>query len=283
MMRLHNANDLANSLSKTFGLLFEAHFNGATSDSSIVITPSGIPPSYGFSVTVNQTWKRFSIDFLPGTYARLLVSGMEAADLDKKHAFSALVKEIRYKGGILLFQVNGKDIEVDRVEDWPRNWISLTLTLKTKPLENLGEGRDEDFSEMSQWAELFVACVLALVPLEDVDDLNFDQPALPEGALTKVTVNRYERNRVNRAICLHFHGTKCSVCQMDFEERYGEVGRDFIHVHHIIPVSKMDKKYCFDPVKDLVPVCPNCHAMLHRREPPYSISEMISILKSGKV
>ena len=51
---------------------------------------------------------------------------------------------------------------------------------------------------------------------------------------------------------------------MDFEETYGELGRGFIHVHHLVPISSIGKTYQIDPINDLAPVCPNCHAMLHR-------------------
>jgi 5-methylcytosine-specific restriction protein A len=51
---------------------------------------------------------------------------------------------------------------------------------------------------------------------------------------------------------------------MDFEKMYGEIGHGFIHVHHIIPISTIGEEYKIDPIKDLVPVCPNCHAMLHK-------------------
>lgn len=51
---------------------------------------------------------------------------------------------------------------------------------------------------------------------------------------------------------------------MDFEKQYGELGKGFIHVHHIVPISTIGGNYRIDYEKDLVPVCPNCHAMLHR-------------------
>ena len=85
-----------------------------------------------------------------------------------------------------------------------------------------------------------------------------------EGALKKVYVNRYERDLEARRKCIEVHGCKCIVCGMDFEKMYGELGRDFIHVHHIVPISTIGEENKIDPVNDLVPVCPNCHAMLHR-------------------
>ena len=85
-----------------------------------------------------------------------------------------------------------------------------------------------------------------------------------EGALRKVYVNRYERDQEARKKCIEVHGCKCSVCGIDFEKMYGELGRGFIHVHHIVPISTIGEEYKIDPIKDLVPVCPNCHSMLHR-------------------
>lgn len=86
----------------------------------------------------------------------------------------------------------------------------------------------------------------------------------PEGALSQVQVNRYERDPKARKACLDAKGCKCVVCGFSFEERYGPLGRDYIHVHHIIELSKAPPGYKVNPLKDLVPICPNCHAMIHR-------------------
>ena len=88
---------------------------------------------------------------------------------------------------------------------------------------------------------------------------------IPEGAKARVVVNRYERSRRAREECLANHEYACKVCGLIFEERYGKVGQGFIHVHHITPLSQVadDPDYKLNPVEDLVPVCPNCHAMLH--------------------
>lgn len=59
-------------------------------------------------------------------------------------------------------------------------------------------------------------------------------------------------------------GIMCKGCGFDFEKIYGELGRDFIHVHHINPLKIMGESYKIDPVRNLVPLCPNCHAMVHR-------------------
>jgi 5-methylcytosine-specific restriction protein A len=101
-----------------------------------------------------------------------------------------------------------------------------------------------------------------------------------EGQRTQVLVNRYERNRNARDECIRQKGTVCSVCQFDFGFFYGELGQGFIHVHHIVPVSQIGEEYEVDPIRDLVPVCPNCHAMIHRRNPALSIDELRQLYRS---
>jgi 5-methylcytosine-specific restriction protein A len=98
-----------------------------------------------------------------------------------------------------------------------------------------------------------------------------------EGTLKTVLVNVYERNAKAREKCIEHYGARCSVCEFDFEKKYGRIGRGFIHVHHLKDIASIGEEYEVDPRKDLRPVCPNCHAMLHTRRkpnPPYSIEEL---------
>jgi len=96
----------------------------------------------------------------------------------------------------------------------------------------------------------------------------FPESALPkdyhEGAVHQVTVNKYERSSIARQRCIDYNGKKCFVCGFDFEKQYGEIGKDFIHIHHVVPLNEIGAEYVVDYKKDLIPVCPNCHAMLHR-------------------
>jgi len=95
----------------------------------------------------------------------------------------------------------------------------------------------------------------------------------PEGSSKIIYVNAYERNAKARKECLEEYGYTCSVCNFDFEKIYGSIGKEFIHVHHLKPLSEIGKEYQVNPIKDLRPVCPNCHAMLHKGN-PYNIEEL---------
>jgi hypothetical protein len=95
-----------------------------------------------------------------------------------------------------------------------------------------------------------------------------------EGATRLVAVNVYERNPRARRACIAHYGPRCSACGFDFEATYGDIGRGFIHVHHLKPLCDIDEEYEVDPLQDLRPVCPNCHAMLHTAIPPRTIDEL---------
>lgn len=101
---------------------------------------------------------------------------------------------------------------------------------------------------------------------------------LVEGATEQVTVNAYERSAAARAQCLAAFGYSCCVCGFNFEHVYGDLGRQYIHVHHLVPLSEIQAEYVVDPLKDLVPICPNCHAMVHRTFPARSIAELRAIM-----
>lgn len=104
-----------------------------------------------------------------------------------------------------------------------------------------------------------------------------------EGLLKRVYLNRYERDLKARAACINKFGHTCSVCGFNFQSVYGNIGKDFIHVHHIKPIAKRGgRKHAVNPKTDLQPVCPNCHAMLHTSDPPITIEKLISILKRNK-
>lgn len=115
-------------------------------------------------------------------------------------------------------------------------------------------------------------------PIKATDDLlthilnNFDvdyeseSKTYVEGQGHNVSVTSYERNPLARKECLDHSGYSCSICGINFEKKYGEIGKNFIHVHHISFISsKNGNSHQINPITDLIPVCPNCHAMLHRK------------------
>ena len=103
--------------------------------------------------------------------------------------------------------------------------------------------------------------------------------SLTEGSVFRMLVNAYERNPEARRRCIEHYGRACAACGMSFGAVYGPVAENFIHVHHLTPLSDIGEEYEVDPIADLRPVCPNCHAVLHLGERGHSIAEVRQLLE----
>tara|TARA_R110002049_G_scaffold304419_1_gene499596 strand:+ start:642 stop:1175 length:534 start_codon:yes stop_codon:yes gene_type:complete len=103
-----------------------------------------------------------------------------------------------------------------------------------------------------------------------------------EGATSVISVNAYERNPRARAACIDHYGYKCFICNFRFEKFYGDIGKEYIHVHHEVPLSEVKKEYVVDPIRDLKPLCPNCHAIVHKTDPPMRVENLIEVLHNHR-
>lgn len=123
-------------------------------------------------------------------------------------------------------------------------------------------------------------------PYEALDEkdslLVKDDSPIYEGAVSKVYVNKYERNPLARRICIKHHGAFCNVCTFDFYLTYGELGKGYIHIHHLLPIASIGKEYQLVPETDLIPICPNCHSMIHKKKPILSPRELKEIIIANK-
>jgi len=116
-----------------------------------------------------------------------------------------------------------------------------------------------------------------------VTDPELKNQTYSEGKKHDIKLTIYERNSVARRKCIAHYGYVCNICNFDFHSAYGEIGKGYIHVHHKMPLSMIKENYQIDPIKDLVPVCPNCHAMLHtNQEKTISVESVKEIIKKHK-
>lgn len=79
------------------------------------------------------------------------------------------------------------------------------------------------------------------------------------------------RDEVGAILDEYIHGDSCKACGFNYGRAFGSLGEGFIHVHHVTPVSEIGPDYNIDPTKDLVPLCPNCHAMAHQSNLPLTV------------
>lgn len=103
-----------------------------------------------------------------------------------------------------------------------------------------------------------------------------------EGNASQIIITKYERNPYARRKCIEHYGTSCVICNFNFSKMYGEVGEGFIHVHHLTSIAEIGEKYILNPINDLRPVCANCHSIIHKRKPSYTIEEMKKIIEKNR-
>ena len=182
-----------------------------------------------------------------------------------------------------MLKVNNESIEHLDFETIPDKWRELELEIRSDPMVvDMSDARVTT-DTITEWAGLLMGVVVAMLPLEHVKDTVYqgefsdDVKGVPEGAVKIVRVNRYERSPHNRMECIRTRGLACMVCGFDFSRTYGQVGAGFIEVHHKVPLATMGTDYRVNPAEDLVPVCPNCHAMLHRQSPPLTVAALGAI------
>ncbi len=115
---------------------------------------------------------------------------------------------------------------------------------------------------------------------EATDDLT---TPLVEGGKKVVYSTRYERRPELRDQAIALHGKRCFACEMRMSERYGEVAKDFIHVHHKRPLNLAGGPTLIDPQTDLAPLCPNCHAIVHLGKEVRSINQVRQLLGKAPI
>jgi predicted HNH restriction endonuclease len=103
-----------------------------------------------------------------------------------------------------------------------------------------------------------------------------------EGAGCKITVNAYERNSEVRWRCIQEHGSVCCICGFNFGAVFGEIAEGYIHVHHLKPLAQVGERCDVDPIADLCPVCPNCHAVIHLGKMCRTIDEVRQLMLAVK-
>lgn len=98
-----------------------------------------------------------------------------------------------------------------------------------------------------------------------IQDTSNEYISYQEGSKKQIYTTVYERNPKLRKEVITKKGTTCVCCGFNFSDFYGDIGKDFIHVHHVKPIHIYEGKSITVTVEDLEPVCANCHAMIHKK------------------
>ena len=212
---------------------------------------------------------RLTIVCEPEQYAASFIDSIDSASIAKREMFCKYWELLGEKNVNL--KINDNASTIDSVINKLAQWKRFNLRYTKAPFCN--ETLEDKYDVICHCAKLIISMVLALT------DYRIEGEGFEEGAKRLIEQTKYERNPVNRELCLLAKGYTCSVCGFDFEKTYGAIGHNFIEVHHSNPVSQMGEGYIVDPIKELFPVCSNCHSMLHKRKVPYTIDELKAMYK----
>lgn len=232
-------------------------------------------PANSFVVRFRPGWRSAEAAFIPGTFAAPLIAQMGNASPEGRQTFKAFVDALIAQRIRPSFSVNGGDVLSVLPVQWPAQWTSCELSVRTAPLVV----NPDDIAQMhSLITDTVIPLLGMLASLIGVDDEKSATPSALEGTPFQSLVTRYERKQINREACLALKGAVCVVCGFDFVSHYGPLGSGYIEVHHTTPVSSMGPDYVINVATELEPLCANCHAMAHRENPPVTVARLQTIV-----
>lgn len=275
-----DAHLLADLLTERFGVTLLGESNDDSAGQRALFQPRDLPRTQGFAIEVVIGWRSIETRFIPASFARALLLTMESSSPAQRLIFATFVRSSLNDGAAVTFRINDRDCDPLDADSWPMKWSSVIFATQKGPMVIDGSDPAVLQSLALTWASRILGAVLSLLPLEPIEQKPIGEA---EGGPRQVLVTRYERSSINRAACIEIHGRRCMVCGFDFERFYGQVGRGFIEVHHRETVASLAPGTILNPETDLVPVCANCHAMLHRRTPPYTVDELRAVVRDSEL
>ena len=271
--------ELAEVVTTETGFDFTA-LSGSSGDGGywLELMPAGYSANATFKIFIEIGWRRINASFKLGSFAGDLLQAIRTVDNEGRKVFLSVLNACREDGADVAIRLNGAVREHWDESVWIDTWRTFEFDVSKGMLPiNMGD-IDADRWHVNHWACRIAAASLALLPVEEEQVDSPEMSGFPEGSRLQVDVNRYERDRRNRAAAIAIHGHICKACGVDMQDRYGVVAEGLVEVHHVVPVSMLGPHYLINPKTDLVPLCPTCHAVAHRRSPPYTVDELKEML-----
>ena len=221
--------------------------------------------------------KRFEARLTFGKFAADTIRQIKQANAEKIQLAKALVSSVALNSNVSV-RISGNQS--------PNDWLirdgSFTIAVEKSGID----GRFQDKELTGTCRELVIPILAAMAELYGYDPVEEShlpqQEVILEGAVRITQIRKRERNPRNRMLCLRIHGHFCVVCGMDPTSRYGDAAGKILEVHHLQPLSLSGEPRPYDPLTDLVPLCPNCHRAVHTRRPvPWTLNELRNKLDHG--
>lgn len=203
----------------------------------------------------------------PHYFAIARIGNVSPDDRNDKGNFFALLESFRPFDSPVPAKIDGRYLETI-----PPNQVANYWRAGVRDISQSG------YDEILSRAKLLPLQPDTLLPPAEDDQLIFE--SAKEGSKSSYFGTRYERRKDLRLKAIAIHGLECKACGFNFEQAYGEHAKGFIHVHHVVPISDFGGEKDVDPETDLVTLCANCHAVVHRkRDMTLSIDELKGMLR----
>jgi len=215
--------------------------------------------------------KRHLVELSFGPFAGQTIEQMERASTEEKQLARALIQSTSEAADI---SISGEH----SLGDWVVDSANFSISVERRNIDE--PNSDEAIVETCyEFVTPLLAAMAELYGYDVIDEHEEEYEGAMEGAVAVVEVRRRERNPRNRLLCLRIHGEVCGVCGLDPKTVYGQAG-SIIEVHHIQPLSTSDVPQHYDPMTDLIPLCPSCHRAAHTKRllpwSPVELQELIS-------
>lgn len=268
---------LKSKLEKTFSMPYDVSMSVVDGEEQYVCCPHNAEEQYFVVKAYIHDQIRLVVEANPQKNAGSLLYTMANTDEYKKKIFFQYIEVLSNEKAKVQFYVNNQ--LVTSQEQWPDVWRYFNCRIVILPIPEVKD-ESELLNVLSDWMMHGVSLVLSLLTIEETAS-DMELIAQQEGTVKEILSKRYERSRINREICLAHKGYSCCVCGFNFLTTYGQLGKDFIEVHHTTPVSEMGDNYTIDIDRDLVPVCSNCHSMIHRKKPALTVDELKAMIATN--
>lgn len=283
MSELSNA-EVEAYLSDLFGLSVRVKSPDSRPGVWYVIRFSGVEQPFGFSLEISRWPNYWLCDLVPDNFPGDLIAAMEVQWQNYSADITRAIHAAELGLAQFSFVVNG----VEKAHS-----SANQLQLQSRCLIRFDSDEDDVSSPNPERHSLLRLLQLTLLPLLLSIPGAIEEPVEPnegeigefEGAIQSRNCLQYERSRKNRAICLAQFGYRCQCCGILLTDIYGSRAEKIVHVHHITPVSLMGEVRRVNPFVDLLPLCPNCHAVIHATHPPIEpaeLREMLSLARKQK-
>jgi 5-methylcytosine-specific restriction protein A len=261
------------------GLSATARIEHSGVGDTLIITPTDLHPNEGFAVHLRFGWRSVEASIVPGLFSGQLIARMGASSIEGRHIFTTLARGLVLSKKKILLRVNGAEFNALEAEAWPSTWSKFELSLRLTPVVI----DPADLAQQERMViDLGIPILNMIVAMVGVEETGLVTQGENEGQPSETRSRRYERSRLNREACIQLKGSRCLACGFDFAAAYGALGAGYIEVHHLNPLAILGGDYHIDVVTELVPLCANCHAMVHREEPPVPLERLTQLIEDRR-